>query len=72
VDVEGVGDLSYGFPLVYEPAHQVYLLGVELLRTPQVNPPASSRLTAGTRAFADQVAFELGDPANMVMISLPA
>ncbi len=39
MDVEGVGDLSDGFPLVYEPAHQVCLRRVEFSRAPEVNPP---------------------------------
>jgi hypothetical protein len=41
MEVEGVGDLPDGFAPVYKSAHQVYLIGVELLRTPQVNAPGS-------------------------------
>ena len=35
--------------------------GLSFRGAPEVNPPPSSRLTAGTGAFPDQVAFELGD-----------
>jgi hypothetical protein len=59
VDLEGVGDLSDGFPLVYEPAHPVCLLGVEFSRAPEVNPPPFGRLPASAGAFPDRVAFKL-------------
>jgi hypothetical protein len=61
MDVEGVGDLSDGSPLAYEPAHQVCLLGVEFSRAPEVNPPPSGRLPASAGGFPDQVVFKLGD-----------
>jgi hypothetical protein len=72
MDVESVGDLSDGFPLVYEPVHQVCLLEVEFSRAPEVNSPPSGCLPASAGAFRDQVAFKLGNVCKQVMINLPA
>ena len=46
-------------PLVYEPAHQVCLLGVEFSRAPEA--PPSGRLPASAGTFPDQVAFKLSN-----------
>ena len=72
VDVESVGDFSNRFSLVDEPLRQFCLLGVELSRTAEVNPPPSGCLPSGTGTFPNQIAFKSAIPANTVMISLPA
>src|SRR5260370_18617056 len=62
MNIEGFGDLPDRFSLADEPLSQFCLLGVQLSRASEADPPASGRVAAGLGTVPDEFAFKLGAP----------
>jgi hypothetical protein len=62
MNIEGFGYLPDGFSLADESLRQFCMLGIELARASEADPPVPGHVAAGLGAFPDEVAFKLGDP----------